>query len=68
MSPLVAIQHYTDLAHAAENGTSRSVYMLGMLCANAAARGVLVSFRRDGENSDWPDPRLLSERHRRTSD
>ena len=54
MSPLVAIQHYTDLVLAADDGPSRSVYMLGLLCAKAAVTGVLVSFRREGDASDCP--------------
>jgi hypothetical protein len=50
-----AFSNYHDLAKAADDASLRTVYMLGMLCAQAVAVGKFVMFAK---GSGWPDPRF----------
>ena len=53
-----AFTNYHDLAKAADDASLRTVYMLGMLCAQAVAVGKFVTFAKGSIGSGWPDPRF----------
>jgi hypothetical protein len=53
-----AFINYYELARAANDGSSRAVYMLGMLCAQAVTIGTVVTFARGSIGDAWPDPRV----------
>jgi hypothetical protein len=53
-----AFMNYYELAKAADDASSRAVYMLGMLCAQAVAVRKFVSFAKGSIGSGWPDARF----------
>jgi hypothetical protein len=53
-----AFINYYELARAADDASSRAVYMLGMLCAQAVTAGTVVTFGRGSIGDGWPDPRV----------
>lgn len=53
---------YAARAKAATCPTSRTVNMLGMMCAAAIGNGGFLAFVGQGYGSDWPDPRETAAR------
>lgn len=47
---------YAERAKTAESGPSRTVHMLGMMCAAAVAEGGFFAFVGRGYGGDWPNP------------
>jgi hypothetical protein len=52
---------YADRAKAATCSVSRTVNMLGMMCAAAVENGGFLAFVGNGYGGDWPDPRETAE-------
>jgi len=57
MNPSRMFQVYAQRAKAATSATSRTVSMLGMMCAAAVDNGSFLAFVGRGYGGDWPDPR-----------
>ena len=53
---------YAERAKAATCPVSRTVNMLGMMCAAAVDNGGFLAFVGQGYGSDWPDPRGTADR------
>lgn len=49
-------QVYAERAKTAASASSRTVYMLGMMCAAAVAEGGFFAFVGRGYGGDWPNP------------
>jgi hypothetical protein len=55
MNPNRMLHVYSLRAEGTDNPVLRTVYLLGMMCAQALEYGNFV-----GPRADWPDPRYLS--------
>jgi hypothetical protein len=62
MNATKMFQAYAERAKAAPDPTSRTVNMIGMMCAAAIESGGFLAFVGQGYGGDWPDPRDGAER------
>ena len=65
MKPTRIFELYAERAKAATCPISRTVNMLGMMCAAAVENGGFLAFVGKGYGGDWPDPRETVEEPRR---